>query len=295
MKLFPNNNKVLLMLKGLPGCGKSTFAREQAETWRSKGIKTIISNKDLLREMQGGREDKGKGVKEGGIIDLRNAILRQAILREANIIVDDTNLNPIHEKSLDYLAFENGYRFMVADFTDADPIECISRDSGRVKSVGSNVIWQMWHKYILPEPRPDVPGRTQCVIVDIDGTIAKMNGRGPYEEQKVYEDLPRYDVINAACSLGYATILVSGRTDSCRSETERWLKDKTPIKYASLFMCKTGDSRDDTIVKEEIFRNHIEPFFDVKAIFDDRPKVIRMWQRLGFKDRIFNVGTGEEF
>ena len=36
--------------------------------------------------------------------------------------------------------------------------------------------------------------------------------------------------------------------------------------------------------------------YNVIAIFDDRPQVIReCWQALGFGDRIFNVGGGEEF
>jgi hypothetical protein len=34
------------------------------------------------------------------------------------------------------------------------------------------------------------------IIVDIDGTIAKMNGRSPYDITRVSEDLPIWDIIN---------------------------------------------------------------------------------------------------
>lgn len=57
-----------------------------------------------------------------------------------------------------------------------------------------------------------------------------------------------------------------------------------------------GDMRRDSIVKRELYENHIKGKYNVVAIFDDRPQVIReCWQALGFGDRIFNVGTGKEF
>jgi hypothetical protein len=86
---------------------------------------------------------------------------------------------------------------------------------------------------------------------------------------------------------------MSGRSDIHREQTERWLKDKG-IKYHALYMRKEGDHRADEIVKREIYDNNIRGKWHVKAVIDDRPKVIRMWQYdLGLP--VINVGYGIEF
>ena len=48
-----------------------------------------------------------------------------------------------------------------------------------------------------------------------------------------------------------------------------------------LFMRAEDDFRHDTIVKEEIYRTHIEPFWNVFCVFDDRSTVVEMWRSLG--------------
>jgi hypothetical protein len=46
-------------------------------------------------------------------------------------------------------------------------------------------------------------------------------------------------------------------------------------------MRRSGDNRCDSIVKEEIYREHIEGKYNVLAVFDDRDRVVDMWRRLG--------------
>ena len=47
-------------------------------------------------------------------------------------------------------------------------------------------------------------------------------------------------------------------------------------------MRKSGDNRaDDILKKEEIYHEHIEGKFNILTVFDDRPRVIRMWKKLG--------------
>ncbi len=45
-------------------------------------------------------------------------------------------------------------------------------------------------------------------------------------------------------------------------------------------MRKTGDKRDDTIVKKELFDSFKNDYY-VEYVIDDRPKVVRMWRSLG--------------
>ena len=49
-------------------------------------------------------------------------------------------------------------------------------------------------------------------------------------------------------------------------------------------------------MKRELYEEHIKERYNVVAIFDDRPQVIReCWQAVGLGDRVFNVGDGREF
>ena len=51
--------------------------------------------------------------------------------------------------------------------------------------------------------------------------------------------------------------------------------------YDHLLMRMDGDFRPDHVVKEEIYRLNIEPYFDVRMAFDDNPSIIALWKRLG--------------
>jgi hypothetical protein len=78
------------------------------------------------------------------------------------------------------------------------------------------------------------------------------------------------------------TIIMSGRDSICRNDTEQWLKENG-IHFDHLYMRSEGDMRKDSIVKLELFENHIRGKFKVLAVFDDRPQVVREWNRLGLK------------
>jgi hypothetical protein len=72
-----------------------------------------------------------------------------------------------------------------------------------------------------------------------------------------------------------------------------WIEKQHCIKglCVELYMRKTDDYRDDTIVKRELYENYIKDKFNVVAVFDDRPKVLRMWRKLGLFT--FNVAQHE--
>ena len=125
----------------------------------------------------------------------------------------------------------------------------------------------------------------KVILVDIDGTVAHRTDRDPFEYDKVLEDRPdneTIEVITVLWRAGYKIIFISARDDSCFDDSYEWLRLHCPP-FIKLYMRKTGDLRKDAIIKEEIYREHIEPFYDVFCVFDDRNQVVDMWREIGLK------------
>lgn len=283
----------IIMLKGLPASGKSTWAKEKI----NENSNYIRINKDDIRESITG---KWTSKKEKIVISIRNSLVKAGISLGKNVIIDDTNLNPKHEQSLKTLAQELGVEFEVNDSFLKVPVEeCVERDIKRDKSVGYKVIYKMYYDYLYQDPSKKIVNspskKRRCVICDIDGTLAhNYGGRNIYDLTRVKEDTPDplvcavLDGLDSTFGIDYLDIIiVSGREDNCRKETEEWLYHNM-IPYKALYMRKSGDKRDDAIVKEEIYKEFIEPEYCVLGVIDDRNKVVRMWEKLGVK--VMKVG-----
>lgn len=300
---------VLTMTRGLPASGKSTWACEQVLA--AAALTTIRVNKDLLREMlHAGRHQKGS---EALVLAARDALVSRYLAAGVNVIVDDTNLNPVHERQLRMLAAKNGATFAVREFTDVDVDECVRRDALRVNPVGEKVIRDSHRRWLASTAQtstqmtesshafsdtdsngsitftgqvreaPVVVGLVDApsaVIVDVDGTVALMHDRSPYEWHAVGQDRPNAAVIEVVRSLhaaGQQIVFLSGRDSSCFEATERWLVDQVKVPF-ELFMRAVGDNRKDSIVKRELFDAHVDGRFNVLAVIDDRDQVVRMWR-----------------
>lgn len=140
--------------------------------------------------------------------------------------------------------------------------------------------------------------KPSVILCDLDGTIALNPGRrGPFEFKRVKEDdlnVPVAEVVHNLNKLGYHVVFLSARDDSCAIDTAEWLYERAGFLVEfnkDLFMRKTGDRRKDCIVKEEIYRQNIEPFYDVFLVFDDRNQVVNMWRRIGLT--CFQVAQGD--
>jgi len=288
------------MTKGLPASGKTTWAKEQL----SDRVKRV--NKDDLRAML----DNSKWSKqnEAFVLSVRDYIVRYSLLGGFDCIVDDTNLVPKHESNLRAIAEEVGAEFEIKDFTDVPLSVCLLRDGERAKSVGEQVIRTMYNSFIKkkghvaqyqkPPYSEDLPN---CIIVDIDGTLAHMTDRSPYDYSKVSTDIVDENVRDVVWR--YAknrdmmdevpdtyVIIVSGRDSRCRAETEAWLA-ANHIPYDEFYMRQAEDNRDDRIVKQEIYDQYIKPRFNVRFVLDDRDRVVKMWRENGLK--VLQVAEGD--
>jgi predicted kinase len=292
----------LLITRGLPASGKTTFARKLQP-------RVIRVNRDDLRLMLHGRRLFTETA-ESQVTHIQRMSVEALLARRADVIVDDTNLRGSTVREWAVLAARFGAGFEVHDLTEVPLEECIRRDAARPPDVrvGERNIRRMHDRYIagrnLPLPVPYVdahdvvydpdPALPPAVLVDIDGTVALMGDRSPYDWERVGFDSPNPAVIGAVRAMhaaGNAIVFCTGRDDEARAETEAWLDLFVGVPYEGLFMRPPGDIRKDAVVKQEIFEAEIRDRWRIVGVFDDRRPVVRMWRELGLT--VFHVAEGD--
>lgn len=287
------NMSKLICMQGLPASGKSTRACELLVEYGN----AVRINRDLLRTMLHNNVWSGK--KEDITFASARTLAAMLLAQNLVVVIDDTNLNPRVMDSWKSLAAECSASFQILAM-DTSMDECVCRDLCRENSVGSDVIIGMalqYGRYPIPE--------AGFVICDLDGTIADIRHRLHFVRQEpkdwigffeaIPNDTPRPEVLAMLETHRKAKrdiILVSGRSDAYRRETEDWLS-YFDIDYEGLFMRQKGDHRPDTIVKEEMLNRYFHDKSDIKEVIDDRPSVLCMWESYGL--RVVDVGNGEEF
>jgi predicted kinase len=303
----------LAITRGLPGSGKTTWARAWVAEDPQRRARV---NRDDLRAMLHDsvflpQNDTQPGT-ERGVQAVRDATVSALLKRGVDVVCDDTNLPSRVVRDLRRLALLAGAEFEVIDLTDVPLDECLRRNAlregrarvpdARVREMHDRFIAGRPHPLSIPdEPtehtgRPYTPraGTPKTVMVDIDGTVALMGNRSPYDEARVHEDVPHTPVITAVRAMwtaGHTVVFCSGRTEDARAATEAWLREHVNVPYAALHMRKAGDQRKDSIVKLEIFDRYIRDNYDIVAVFDDRAHVVAAWRSIGLT--VFAVAEGD--
>lgn len=140
------------------------------------------------------------------------------------------------------------------------------------------------------------------VVVDIDGTLANTQHRKHFVESRpknwaawnagmsadtCHEDIRQ---LVTELSLRREVIICTGREDTYRDVTEKWLTDNQ-IPFDKVFMRRAKDNRKDSIVKVELLDQirqwHGEPW----VWFDDRNQVVDAIRAQGV--RVCQVAPGD--
>jgi predicted kinase len=295
-------NLELLILIGVPASGKSTWSKE----YIMRNPNYVRVNRDDFRLMLKNAQVCEIKI-EGMITELVFSTIETALSKKLNVIVDNTNLKKKYiNEMVEYFKYQADINFRVFDISLAKAIE---RDNARVAKVGEPVIRKMYGSYkslidtfdfqpvkkvkhrviVEPDYSSNLP---QAVLFDIDGTLAHMGNRGPFDWEKVDRDNVNQIVaeqIGFHKGLNRKIIIVTGRDASCKQITEEWLKFYG-INYDEIFMRPKDDFRKDTVIKREIYDNHIKDKYNVMCIYDDRLQVLDMWYEQGLFT--FNVNQG---
>ena len=288
----------LVINRGVPGSGKSTFAN----AWVNARPNRVRSNRDDIR-FQGYGVFFGPPIDENVVTRIQHAGIEAALSAGVSVIVDDCNIEAKFVKPIVAIAHKYGAEISVKQHdvpvnvalernSNRDrkvPDEVIRKMHSRLKSVGDLVIPE---KPVLRSYTNEMPNKEDAIMVDIDGTLAKMVNRGPFDWKRVGEDNPVDEVIESIsmyAMAGYKVIIMSGRDSVCREETIKWL-DEHFVPWDALFMRAEKDMRKDNIVKHELFWAHVANFYNVRVVFDDRQQVVDMWRAIGLT--CFQVAEG---
>ncbi|HEX2244539.1 MAG TPA: AAA family ATPase [Gammaproteobacteria bacterium] len=315
----------LIILRGLPGSGKTTFAKKWVAESRAYGARARV-NRDDIRQMVFGQDGVFEPTREELVTVVQNETIKQFLRKGTSVIVDNINLRVKYIRELYEIGLSEGANPSILEFKT--PVDvCVSRDRNRDRRVGADVIRDMAKKFTKPGLNGGIEfidqfstsdimtvdkvdltydiNKRDVYLIDIDGTIALHKTRSPYDYTKVSEDEPNPDVISLIIELCFAReyqgvmpVFLSGRPDSCRDDTFAWLEKQFlgPISESGIqvwdgpYMRKTGDTRPDWIVKRELFMEHIYSRYNVRGVFDDRNQVVRMWRGLGLT--CFQVAEG---
>lgn len=283
----------IILLQGLSGSGKTTWAKQYI---KDNPNTKIVCKDDLRAMLDNSKYTKGN---ENFVLRIRDVIILAAVEEGKNIIVADTNLADKHLIHITELVKDKA-TVEVKSFLDV-PIEtCIKQDLQRLNSVGKDVILKQYYDFICkPVKAKYDSSKPNCIIVDLDGTLALNNHNRSFFDASTCD---KDDVCNEVLEIikrfskDHEIVYLTGREEQYRIPTRIFL-DKLRfgcIVNSILVMRATGDSRKDYIIKEELYYQHIEPYYNVKFVLDDRLQVVRnTWNKLGLF--VFKVGREYDF
>lgn len=291
-----NRLKQAILTVGPSGSGKSTFAGRLAKS----GWAEI--NRDNIR-FNGYEKDWTKynftKQNEFKVTKKADKLIAQAIEDDKNIIISDTNLNPYYRKKYRELLEGEGYIVKEQAF-DVDFETLLERNANRQGGIPYELLLEQYKRfqeykgvtpYVGDEELPE------AIIFDIDGTLADHPHRSPFDMDKVDTDEPIPHVVAMCQGMKdkYKIVFLSGRHDTAMEKTSQWLMDHVGewTVGSSLLMREEGDNRKDYIIKKELFEEYVTPYYNVKAVVDDRKQVIEQcWNVLGVP--VINVGNNLE-
>lgn len=274
--------QTVLFLIGAQASGKTTFANELL----NRNKRYVRLSRDQFRHMLTDYQFTPKNEKI--VSKLWDASFKELLKSGKSIIVDEMNLNEkyLNEKKTIAKSVVKNINFVEKRF-NVTLDEAIERDKRRPFSVGEKVIRQTFRRYSTSTPEKDCYdfshdfGLDLAFIFDVDGTLARKGDRDIFDMTKVELDtimIPVAHVARALKNSGHKIIIMSGRDGSGTEGTKRFL-ERENVYWDEFLIRPAGDTRRDSIIKEELYNNHVRGKYHVLGVFDDRIQVLdECWQ-----------------
>jgi predicted kinase len=279
----------LTILVGCPASGKSTYAEWIVKT----EPKTMRISRDEIRFAQ--FQESLDGDAEFMISKIIFQQVKTLLDNNWSVVLDNchTKLEYIKDSISQFSSLAN-IEFKLFDL----PLDTLlKRNKSRARIVPESVIKRMYEQLehtksqfkfepVLQIKQPlayleqdrDKPA---AIICDLDGTLAIIDHRNPFDASNADEDslnLPVASVLRLYKKEGYKILLVSGREERYREPTLTFLS-KHSIEFDELIMRKNLDYRKDSIIKKEIFNSEICDKYFIEFVLDDRNQVVDMWRK----------------
>ncbi len=292
--------RTVIVLRGLPGCGKSTYAyellRKESKRWKR------VNRDDLRNMMDDGTFNSDR---EEFIRGVQDQLILKALRDGYDVIVDNTHLVPQTLRKLHRLLASVGDVKVLEKCFNTSVDECKKRNAlrqgkakvpdnvieGMAKGAGINRGRVLEDKEFYYPPREQATDKyvadetlPRAILVDLDGTVALLNGRNPFDASKCDNDLPNTPVIEcvkAMFAAGYRVVFMSGREDKYHEPTVRFLAKHFGDMPYELYMRATSDSRKDSVVKEELLEANVFHRYNIVFALDDRNQVVDHYRSLG--------------
>ena len=227
------NEQVMLILSGLQGSGKSTFAKRLVE--ENPGQWARI-NWDTQRRNTPGYKFSKEAEKKIKLDS--HAQVYDASRAGLSVIVDNMNLSDASIGEWTRIGSQFGFHVRVQTF-DTPVEECVRRDATRTGSefIGRAVIERLalWHGLI------EFPVGKKIAIVDVDGTLADCSHRRATKEKKCREcknGFIQHDGREFACHVCYR---LRSRT---RHQLGCVLRPRLDISGRAAISCRRVDAGD---------------------------------------------------
>jgi predicted kinase len=310
----------IIITTGCTASGKSTWAKEFIKEnpsfvrFSRDDVRSMLNGGNPWVHFKSGDKTLINSV-ENTVTAVQKAFIVSNLKHNRDIIIDETNVksrtfNDVCRllDNLDFYVIVEEKAFYV------DLEEALRRDRQRDPKVGDDVVNDFWHRlggekfknytcktkefFLLPvltlngkiEETDSYFGTRGVIICDLDGTLALFGDKNPFDRDFENDDV-NYPLLNVIQNSPYDIIFVSGRTEKHRDKTELFLIRNLGHTNYRLFMREDGDSRNDAIVKYEIYRDKIHNKYIVVNVFDDRNRVVNMWRKQGLP--CFQVADGD--
>jgi predicted kinase len=307
------------ILVGLPASGKSTYALDKVKNSggsikriNKDNLRAMIDNSVFSKKNEKNIENCRDSLLHNLLFNGYSVIIDDTNLAPKHIV---SIIDVVKEFNIDNSYGREAEVIINKEFLSVSLEECIQRDSqreGKAK-VGKMVIFSMAKKFLpdihkayhenknlnkLIEKEAKATGdilledidsnkieplsfKSPAIICDLDGTLALLNGRNPYDASRCEEDILNESVakvLRLFARNGTMIILLSGRENKYRTQTLNFLK-KNDVPFDYLLMRTTKDFRKDNIIKLELYNKYIKDNFNVEFVLDDRNSVVDMWRK----------------